>query len=208
MTSDARLMNWRFVVPPAQSRLLLLSVDHESVPDAVVPTRTATDLAFALQEGPYTGIVVGDLAAWQAIHADGDPSSELLPLLVASLTRDGWLYAAFPNRWAPGALRRRTRLTSRALTQGLRAAGFTGIHTYFALPSQRCPAYLVSADRRAELDYFLTRLFFPYVGSSSPRTARLRQRVLEWGRWIALRVPHRLRVALSPGMAIVATRSA
>ena len=116
MTPDARLLNWRFVVPPAQERLLLLSVDHESVPDAVVPTRTATELALALREGPYTGIVVGDLAAWQTIHADGDPSSELLPLLVASLSREGWLYAAFPNRWAPGAMGRRTQLTSRAIS--------------------------------------------------------------------------------------------
>jgi hypothetical protein len=208
MTSDARLLNWRFVVPSSQERLLLLSVDHESVPDAVVPTRTARELASALRAGPYTGIVVGDLAAWQSIYSDGDPSSELLPQLVASLTRGGWLYAGVPNRWSPSALRRRTQLTAGALTRGLRTAGFTEIHTYFALPSQRCPAYLVSADRRAELDYFLTRLFFPYVGSSSPRTARLRQRLLDWARWIALRVPHPLRVALSPGMAIVATRSA
>ena len=208
MTSDARLLNWRFVVPSSQERLLLLSVDHESIPDAVVPTRTAGELAFALGEGPFTGIVVGDLAAWQSIYEDGDGTSELLPLLVASLTREGWLYAGFPNRWSPSALLQRKHFTARALARGLRTAGFTEIHTYFALPSQRCPAYLVSADRRAELDYFLTRLFFPYVGSSSPRTARLRQRLLDWGRWTALRVPHRLRVALSPGMAVVAMRSA
>jgi hypothetical protein len=208
MTSDARLLNWRFVVPSSQERLLLLSVDHESVPDAIVPTRTATELALALREGPFTGIVVGDLVAWQSIYDDGNGTSELVPLLVASLTPEGWLYAGFPNRWSPTALLQRKHFTSRALARGLRTAGFTEIHTYFALPSQRCPAYLVSADRRAELDYFLTRLFFPYVGSASPRTARLRQRVLDWGRWTALRVPHRLRVALSPGMALVATRSA
>jgi hypothetical protein len=124
------------------------------------------------------------------------------------LTPEGWLYAGIPSRWVPGALLRRRHLTSRALTGGLRTAGFGQVRTYFALPSQRCPAYLVSADRRAELDYFLTRLFFPYVGSSSRRTARLQQRLLDLGRWTALRVPHRLRVALSPGMAIVATRSA
>jgi len=208
MTSDARVLNWRFVVPSSQERLLLLSVDDESVPDAVVPARTATELGLAIREGPFTGIVVGDLAAWQAIHAEGNRSSELLPLLVMSLADGGWLYAGFPNRWAPGALLRRRHFTSRALERGLRAAGFSEIRTYFALPSQRCPAYLVSADRRAELDYFLNRLFFPYVGSSSPRTARSKQRLLDWGRWAALRVPHRMRVALSPGMAIVATRSA
>ena len=84
------------------------------------------------------------------------------------MTPEGWLYAGFPNRWSPTALLQRKHFTSRALARGLRTAGFTEIHTYFALPSQRCPAYLVSADRRAELDYFLTRLFFPYVGSASP----------------------------------------
>jgi hypothetical protein len=208
MTSDARVLNWRFVVPGSQARLLLLSVDHESVPDAIVPARTAAALASALREGPFTGIVVGDLAAWESIHAEGDGSSELLPLLVASLTPQGWLYAGLPNRWAPGALLRRRHLSSRALARRLQATGFAETRTYFALPSQRCPAYLVSADRRAELDYFLNQLFFPYVGSSSPRTARLKQRVLDLGRWTALRVPHPLRIALSPGMAIVATRSA
>jgi hypothetical protein len=208
MTSDARVLNWRFVVPSSQDRLLLLSLDHESVPDAIVPARTARELASALRAGPFTGVVVGDLAAWQFIHGEGDGSSELLPLLLASLTAQGWLYAGFPNRWAPGALLRRRHFTSRGLTRNLRTAGFTEVRTYFALPSQRCPAYLVSADRRAELDYFLRRLFFPYVGSSSPRTARLKQRLLDWGRWTALRVPHPLRVALSPGMAIVATRPA
>ena len=208
MTTDARVFNWRFVVPAAQERVLLLSVDHESVPDAVVPARSATELAAALGQGPFSGIVVGDLAAWQAIFADGNGSSELLPLLIASLTLDGWLYAAFPNRWLPGALLQRRHYSSRALEQRLRTAGFTEIRSYFALPSQRCPAYLVSADRRAELDYFLSRLFFPYVGSSSARTARLKQRLLDCARWTALRVPHPLRVTLSPGMAIVATRSA
>lgn len=208
MTSDARVLNWRFVVPSSQEHLLLLSVDHESVPDAVVPARTATELASALRAGPYTGIVVGDLAAWQSIYADGGGASELLSLLVASLTPEGWLYAAFPNPWVPGAVRQRRRLTSRAIKQELRIAGFTEIRTYFALPSPRCPAYLVSADRRAELDYFLNRLFFPYVGSSSRRTARAKQQLLDWGRWTALRVPHRVRVALSPGLAIVGTRSA
>ena len=208
MTSDARLLNWRFVVPSSQERLLLLSVDHESVPDAVVPARTAADLALALREGPFTGIVVGGprgvavhLRRWRRrLGAPAPPGRVLDP--------EGWLYAGFPNRWLPGALRERRHFTSRALTRGLRTAGFTEIRTYFALPSQRCPAYLVSADRRAELDYFLTRLFFPYVGGSSPRTARVKQRLLDWGRWTALRVPHPLRVALSPGMAIVATRSA
>ena len=208
MNSDARLLNWRFVVPPSHERLLLLSVDHESVPDAIVPARSAKELAFALREGPFTGIVVGDLAAWQFIHVDGEGSSELLPRLISSLTDDGWLYAGLPGRWSPGALLRGGRFTSRAIERSLRAAGFAEVRTYFALPSQRCPAYLVSADRRAELDYFLSRLFFPYVGSSSPRTARLKQRLLDWGRWAALRVPHRVRVALSPGMAVVATRSA
>ena len=29
MNSDARLLNWRFVVPPSHERLLLLSVDHD-----------------------------------------------------------------------------------------------------------------------------------------------------------------------------------
>jgi hypothetical protein len=80
------------------------------------------------------------------------------------------------------------------------------LHPYFALPSQRCPAYLISAERRTELDYFLSRLFFPHVGSRSPRMAIVKQRMVSIARTHSIRLPHFLRLGCAPALAVVARR--
>jgi hypothetical protein len=203
---DERLLNWRFVVPCGTQRLLFLPIDSESVPGAIMPERTAESLRSALRDGEYNGVVVGDVAAWSQT-VDGGPAS-LLTGLAASLAPGGWLYAGFPNAWFPARPRRRGSISLRRAKQALQRAGSFDLHPYFALPDQRCPAYLISAKRRTELDYFVRHLFFPHVGSRSPRLALAKQRVLNMARSPVARVPHAVRLACAPAIAVVARRSA
>ena len=203
---DERLLNWRFVVPCGTQRLLFLPIDTETVPGAVVPDRSAASLAAALRDGEYDGVVVGDVAAWA--RAVGGGPAHLLTRLATSLAPGGWLYAGFPNAWFPVHPRRSGSISLRRAQRALRLAGPFELHPYFALPNQRCPAYLISATRRAELDYFLRHLFFPHVGSRSPRVALAKQRVLGMARTPAVRLPHFVRLGCAPAIAVVARRSA
>jgi len=203
--TDERLLNWRFVVPDGTPRLLFLPIEAETVPGAVIPDRTAVALADALHAGPYTGVVVGDVAAWARMVGGG--SSRLLTRLAASLAPGGWLYAGFPNAWFPARPRRRGSMSLRRARRALHRAGRFDLHPYFALPDQRCPAYLISAKRRTELDYFLRHLFFPHVGSRSPRVAVVKQRVLGMARVPVVRLPHFLRLGCAPAVVVVPRRS-
>ena len=207
MTTDARVLNWQFVAPPGTGPLLVLPIDGEQVEGAVVPTRDPASLSEALAAGPFAGIVAGDLASWADVVGPGG-TVELVSRLAGALASNGWMYVGFPNAWFPARPWRSGSATLPQITSALRAGGLSNVRPYFALPDQRCPAYLLAADRSAELDHFLRHLFFPYVKPGSSRAPRTRQRALDGARSVALRVPHSMRVRFCPALAVVARSAA
>ena len=142
---DQRLLNWRFVVPCGTQRLLFLPIETETVPGAVVPDRSAASLTAALRDGEYDGVVVGDVAAWA--RAVGGGPAHLLTRLATSLAPGGWLYADSRTPGFLSTLGGAAPVSLRRAQRALRRAGPFDLHPYFALPNQRCPAYLISATR-------------------------------------------------------------
>jgi hypothetical protein len=202
--SDARLLNWRFLVPNEPRALLHLPLADERIPRALVPDRTESALTEALGKGPYGGVAVPDLARWQGL-ANGGGALGLLAVLARTVEMEGWLYVGFPNSLYPGRARVPGALRLRQAVRLLRQEGLSEIHTYLAFPDQTCPAYLLSLEGRSELDYFLRRLAFPYVQAAGGR-AQLKRRGLQLMRRVALAGPHRVRVRFAPAIAIVAWR--
>jgi hypothetical protein len=203
--TDARLLNWTFVVP-ASDRFLLLPIDDERPDGAVAVTaRTPEALDRALDAGPYAVVAAPDLASW----GDASPAEQrpLLERLADVVAPGGWLYAGFPNAWYPGNIRRPGARSSRSVTRDLRAVGFGRVDAYVALPHHRCPAFLIEESDPSALRYFLDRLSFPYVESEDPRRARMKQLVLAAGRRAALIAPASTRARFAPGAAVVARRS-
>ena len=206
--ADARLLNWRFVVPGEPHGLLLLPIAGESVPGAVVPERGSGELTEVLRAGPYPAIVAPDLGAWAEVAQEG--SRELLERLGASVAPGGWLYVGFGNAAYPGRRSRAGSMLPGAARRAMRAAGLRELEGYLAFPGASCPAFLVSTDGAAPLDYFLERLSFPpppehdhsgASGGGSPRRLALLLRA-------ARLAPHRARVAFAPGVALVGRRPA
>jgi len=120
----------------------------------------------------------------------------------------GWLYAGFPNAWYAAHPLRARSLSLRAASASVRAAGLTDVQPYVLLPDQTCPAFLIGAGRRHELDYFLSQLFFPYSAARTARAALLRGFLLSALAGLAKRSPHAVRVHLAPALALVARRPA
>jgi len=203
--TDARLLNWRLVVPSEPDGLLLLAIDGETLPGAVCPARDAAGLAGALDGRRYAAVVVGDLGAWARLDGAGG-AADLLGRAAAAVAPDGWLYAGFANRLYPAGLRDRGALRAAAAWRVLAAAGLEPAAAYLAFPDQRCPAYLVGTTDGAELEYFLRTLFFPHVTASSALKARVKQRALALGRRAALATPRRLRPVFAPAFGLVARR--
>jgi len=201
--NDTRLLNWRLVVPDDGHPLLLLPADGEVMSGATVLERDPRSLRAALQPGAFHGVVASDLSSWQ--HVDGKGAAGLLERLASVPPPGGWLYAAFPN---PLVRPRRGGLGVRKALRVVRAAGLEGAAGYVLLPSQRRPAWLVPVRRRAELDVFLRRMVFPYAPLSSPVGAWFAARALVAARFLALILPHRLRVRFAPAYAVVARRPA
>jgi hypothetical protein len=202
---DARALNWRFVVPDEPRGLLLLPAEGERVEDAVSPEPSASALSAALREAPYPAVVAPDLAAWAGFERAGG-AADLLARLGDCVGPGGWLFAGFPNAWYPAHPAAAGSLGLGAARRILHRAGLGIVDAYLALPDQRCPAYLVSTEGPAELEYFLRRLFRPYAGSLSGWRAGLRQRSLSVMRRVALGLPHRLRIRFAPALGIVARR--
>jgi hypothetical protein len=201
--NDIRSLNWQFVVPQQPDSFLFLPIDSESVPGATTPNGIG-GLEDALHRGPFSAVAAPDLAAWLEPGQKSRPAS-LLGRLADAVSPGGWLYVGFPNRpfprrpTAPGALRMRTAI------KVVRRRGFTDIRTFLPFPDQRCPAYLISAEPRAPLGYFLARLVFPYV--TDPQDAPRRQRQIMRMRNAALASPHPIRVRFAPAGALVARRA-
>jgi hypothetical protein len=195
---DARLLNWRFVVPGEPEGLLLLPADTETLPGAVVPERGV--FGPAQLDRRYPAVAVPDLAAWAPPSRRA--ASGLLATLAAAVAPGGWLCVGFPNRWYPAAPLRAGSISLRAALRVIRRAGLTGTDVYAALPDQRRAAYLVPLARPAEMDHMLRVLFetsFPATG----RGAVAGRRILSAARRMALATP-RTRRRLVPAYYLVA----
>jgi hypothetical protein len=201
---DARLLNWRFIAPQSDGRVLLLPVEDEHLLAAVVPDRDRMSLSAALDAGPYSGVVAPNLSGWT--ETAGMKPAALLSRLAASVSSDGWIYVGFTGSWYPMRPFATGSMSLRSAISALNAAGLSEIVAYFALPDQRCPAYLIPAGRRDELDYFLRQLFFPYAEAATPFRLRIKQGTISVMRHVALKSPHWARLRFSPAIAIVAKR--
>jgi hypothetical protein len=201
--TDARLDNWTYAVPPAV-RTLLLPVCDERPANAVLAQRNAAGMTTVLADGPYDGVAAPDLSGWAAEM--NRPAAELLAQLAAVVAPGGWIYAGVlpplcPLRpGGPGAL------STRRARRTLHRAGLVTDRCWIVLPSLRRPAFLVPAERSAELDYFLTAIFFPHVESTNPVLGRATRTALRLGRQFALRAPPSARLACAPGAAVLGVR--
>ena len=202
--TDARTLNWLFVVPAATGSQLVLPVADEVVPGAVQPAPTSAGLRGVLAEGPFSSVVASDVSAWSGRTGVG--SVRLLGQLADAVAPGGFLYAGFPGRGYPlNAASRGAVLRCRA-TSVLRRHGLRLEAAYVALPAAACPALIVPVDSPTELDYVLRHLSFPYASSSRPLVGRARHALVRVGQAAAVRAPHRLRVAGSPGHSLLAVR--
>ena len=201
---DARALNWRFVAPDEPGGLLLLPVDGERPPGAIVPDRSTESLRAALDNGPYPAVVAPDLGGWSPLL--GSPAA-LMRELGAAVDRGGWLYAGFSNALFPGRPLGRGSLRPGAVRGCLRPADAWTIERFVPMPDQRCPAYLVPAAGRHGLDYVLRRLFVPYTGDGHGWRSRAIRRGLAAARSLALASPSWARSLLAPAIAVVARRS-
>jgi hypothetical protein len=205
---DARLLNWRFVVPGEPAGLLLLAAGGETLPGAVTPIPGA--LGQTLAGRRYPAVAVPDLAAWVARGRRASrprgrtAATRLLADLTAAVAPGGWLCVGFPNRWYPAAPLRAGSLSLPAAQAVLRRAGLAGAQVHAALPDQRRAAFLVPLDRPAEMDHMLRVLFetsFPAGG----RGAAPFRRCLDVLRRLALTAP-RVRRHLVPAYYLTARR--
>lgn len=170
---DARLLNWRYVVPSEPPGLLLLPAAGESLPGAVTPG--IRPLARALLDQRYPAVAAPDLAAWAGRGAAAG-APDLLAALAGAVAPGGWLCVGFPNRWYPAAPLRAGSLSLHAALRALRRSGLTAAEVYAALPDQRRAAFLVPLARPAEMDHMLRALFqtpFPAAGRGAAAFRRM-----------------------------------
>lgn len=199
---DARLLNWRFIVPGEPEGLLLLPAGAETLPGAVTPEKDPSG-------GPqlvglyYPAIAVPDLAAWLPRGRRGATAC-LLADLAAAVAPGGWLCAGFANRWCPIAPLRAGSLSSGHALRVIRRAGLTRAELYAALPGHRRAAFLVPLARRAEMDHLLRCLFQTSVPERGLGVIAFR-RILHILRRAALLTP-RVRRHLMPAYYLVAQR--
>jgi hypothetical protein len=198
--ADARLLNWRFVVPDEPEGLLLLPADTETLPGAVTPGQDL--LTQALVDGDYPAVAVPDLAVWVP-RGQRQGASRLLARLAAAVAPGGWLCVGFPNRWYAAAPRAGS-ISLWAALGVVRRAGLTGVEVYAALPDQRRAAFLVPLARPAEMDHML-RVLFETSFPSGGRGAITFRRILSVLRRVACAAP-RARRHLVPAYYVVARR--
>jgi hypothetical protein len=198
---DARLLNWRFIVPSEPEGLLLLPGGAETVPGSVILSGSAP--ARTLPERHYPAIAVPDLGAW-VLRRRPSGAARLLTTLADAVAPGGWLCAGFPNRWYPAAPLRAGSLSLVAAAGVMRRAGLDSPELYAALPDQRRPAFLVPLARPAEMEHMLRVLFDVSFPSSGRGTLAFR-RVLSAARRAALAAPHARRYFV-PAYYLVARR--
>lgn len=204
--SDARTMNWRFVVPATTGSLLVLPVDDEEVPGALAPARTGPGLRAALAEGPYSTVVAADVSRWTS--EVGLSAPRLLAALAGAVAPGGHLYAGFPGRLCPLLAGTNGAVLPFRVRSVLNRHGLQVAARFIALPTASCPALIVPVDSPEALDYVLRNLSFPYTPSSRPIVGRGRQALVRAMQSAAARAPHGLRVAGAPGHGVLAVRAA
>jgi hypothetical protein len=202
--SDARTLNWRFVVPDEPSGLLLLPVGEESTESAVTVQRGGAEMPPALPDGTFPAVAATDVTAWTQ-HGGRRESARLVAQLCAAVSPGGWVCVGFANARYPGSPRRRRSLRLHAVRRVLRRSGMSAPEVYACLPDHRSPGLLVPLRRAAELDYVLRRLFLTYAPADSSMPG-LRRRVLRFMHGSAVAAPHRVRAALVPGYVLVSRR--
>jgi len=202
--ADARLDNWTYVVPSA-ARTLVLPVRDEQPAHAVLAPRDPAGLKAVLAEGRYDGVAAPDLSDWAA--ALNYRAADLLAELAKAVAPGGWIYAGVAPPLCPLRPIRPGSLSPRHAVRTLQRAGLAVDRCWLVLPSLRRPAFLVPAERAAELDYFLTAIFFPHVESTNPVLGRATRATLRLGRKVALQMPSRARLACAPGAAVLAMRT-
>lgn len=200
---DARLLNWRFLVPSEPPGLLLLAADGETVPGAVSGEPSLLD--HPLPAGRYPAIAIPDLAAWVPRQRTASRASRLLAGLAAAVAPGGWLCAGFANSCYPIAPLRPGSLSCARALRVIRRAGLTQPELYAALPGQRRAAYLVPLARPAEMDHML-RVLFETSSPSQGRGAAASRRLQSAARLAALAAP-RARRHLMPAYYLIARRS-
>jgi hypothetical protein len=198
--ADARLLNWRFVVPGEPDGLLLLPADTETLPGAVTPEK---DLLAQTLARRYPAVAVPDLAAWVP-RGRRIEASRLLATLAAAVAPGGWLCVGFGNRWYAAAPLRSGSTSLGAALGAVRRAGLTGAEVYAALPDQRRAAFLVPLARPVEMNHML-RVLFETSFPSSGRGAVTFRRILSVLRRVACAAP-RARRHLVPAYYLVAQR--
>jgi hypothetical protein len=203
--TDARPLNWRFIVPDEPSGILLLGVGDERVDDAVVPPRRREDLDLALEKTRYPAIVCADLGGWAAVAGTG--SRALLARLSASLEPGGWLYAVVENRAYPRRPARSGSMTLSSARAAFTAGGLEDVRPFIVLPEASSPAYVISLSDEHAFAHFLRHLFVPYVPGGSVQV-RMERQVLAATSRVALRLPHRARTPLAPAFALLGRSAA
>jgi hypothetical protein len=207
-TSDARALNWTFLVPADASTVFLLPSDGERLDGAIVAERNAAALRAAIAEGPYPAVAAPDITGWASLIGSSRAAERLLGRLAASVEPGGWLYAGFANARSPFHLLGTAALSRQRATGILRSNGFGEVDVYVAFPDHRTPAYLVSAARDAELEYFMRQLSFPHAGPVDGLKGALRRRAIAGAQRAARSVPGSVGARFVPSMAVVARRTA
>jgi hypothetical protein len=203
--TDARALNWRFVVPSEPPGLLLLAEDGGRYDTAVTAVLGSLRIDAALRAGPYPAIAATDIGAWAA--AENTSSREVLSALAAAVPQGGWIYAGFANAWFPLAPYLPGSLTVCAACGILRRAGLSDIQVFAALPDHRHPGLLVPTSQPEELDHVLRALFLNYQPGDSALAAA-RRMILRGLRWTAVVLPHRIRAHALPGFGVIGVRPA
>jgi hypothetical protein len=205
MTSaDARVLNWRFVVPDVPAGLLLLGTDGERLPTAVAAPSTASAALEALDRR-YPAVAAPDLGRWSSVC--GEPPARVAARAARAVGPGGWLFVGFANRGYPPNLFKATASRPAAVRSAIEAQGLAVSAEFFCLPSERCPAYLVPTRRPAELDHVLRSYFVAYLGGGAAHTPRVRRLALSAMRKAVLAAPTALRRPTAPALALVARRS-
>jgi hypothetical protein len=202
--TDARTLNWRFVVPDEPSGLLLLPVDDESTESSVLALREGTGAFLIPADGTFPAVAAADLTAWTR-RGGRRESARLLAQLCSTVSPGGWLCIGFANARYPGSPRWRRSLRLHAVRRVLRRSGMRAPEIYACLPDHRRPGLLVPLQRSAELDFVLRKLFLTYTSADSTWPG-LRRRVLGLMHRAAVSAPHGARAALVPGYCLVSRR--
>lgn len=201
---DARVLNWRFVVPDEPSGLLLLPIGEEGDVRRVPSLQDGAGTVPGPRAGTFPAIAAADLAGWTGQDGRRDPAG-LLAELCAGVSPGGWLCVGFANSLYPRLSLGQGSMRLRAARRVLARSGMAEPDIYACLPSHRRPGLLVPLQRPTELDFVLRRLFLTYAPTDAS-WPRLRRHVLALMQRCAVAAPHRVRVALAPGYCLVSRR--